>query len=72
MDEAVADRAGARLRARDGSWAPRTPASDESGDAHMFTQRLAEMAQAKGAKFLYKCTVKGIAMEGDAGRGRGA
>jgi D-amino-acid dehydrogenase len=40
-------------------------ASDESGDAHMFTQRLAQMAQAKGAKFLFKCTVKGIAMEGD-------
>jgi D-amino-acid dehydrogenase len=39
--------------------------SDESGDAHLFTQRLAQMAQAKGAKFLFKCTVKGIAMEGD-------
>jgi D-amino-acid dehydrogenase len=39
--------------------------SDESGDAHLFTQRLAKLAEQKGAKFLYDCDVKSIEMEGD-------
>ena len=39
--------------------------SDESGDAHLFTQRLARLAEAKGAKFVFSRTVKGIVMDGD-------
>src|SRR5262249_46581388 len=39
--------------------------SDESGDAHVFTQELAKLAQAKGAKFLFSRHVKGLVMEGD-------
>jgi len=39
--------------------------SDESGDAHLFTQRLAKLAEAKGAKFLFHCDVKSIEMDGD-------
>jgi D-amino-acid dehydrogenase len=39
--------------------------SDESGDAHLFTQRLADLAIAKGAKFLFSRHVKGLVMEGD-------
>jgi D-amino-acid dehydrogenase len=39
--------------------------SDESGDAHVFTQQLAKLAQAKGAKFVFSRTVKGIVMDGD-------
>ncbi|GBR48542.1 D-amino acid dehydrogenase small subunit [Acetobacter pomorum] len=33
---------------------------DESGDAHVFTQRLARMAEAKGVKFVYDATVLGL------------
>jgi D-amino-acid dehydrogenase len=39
--------------------------SDESGDAHMFTQKLAKMAEAKGARFLQSHVVKGMEMDGD-------
>jgi len=39
-------------------------ASDESGDAHKFTQALAKMATARGAKFLYGRTVQGLRMAG--------
>ena len=34
--------------------------SDESGDAHLFTVRLARMAEEKGARFLYGREVRGI------------
>ncbi|OAG76203.1 D-amino acid dehydrogenase small subunit [Acetobacter malorum] len=33
---------------------------DQSGDAHIFTQRLAKMATAKGVTFLYDTTIKGM------------
>ncbi|MFT8722069.1 MAG: D-amino acid dehydrogenase [Acetobacter malorum] len=33
---------------------------DQSGDAHIFTQRLAKMAAAKGVTFLYDTTIKGM------------
>jgi D-amino-acid dehydrogenase len=33
---------------------------DQSGDAHIFTQRLAKMAEAQGVTFLYGTTVKGV------------
>ncbi|MFT9067424.1 MAG: D-amino acid dehydrogenase [Acetobacter syzygii] len=33
---------------------------DQSGDAHIFTQRLARMAQAKGVHFLYNTTIQGL------------
>jgi len=34
--------------------------SDESGDAHLFTVRLAKLAEGKGARFLYGREVRGI------------
>jgi D-amino-acid dehydrogenase len=34
--------------------------SDESGDARVFTEKLAEMAKQKGAKFLYRRNLKSI------------
>jgi D-amino-acid dehydrogenase len=40
--------------------------SDESGDAHLFTARLAKMAEEKGARFLFEREVRGI----QAGGGR--
>jgi D-amino-acid dehydrogenase len=39
--------------------------SDESGDAHLFTQRLARMAEEKGAKFIYNRTVTELVTEGN-------
>ncbi|MEP7070415.1 MAG: D-amino acid dehydrogenase [Usitatibacter sp.] len=39
--------------------------SDESGDAHLFTARLAKLAEAKGARFLYGYHVRGIQAQGD-------
>jgi len=39
--------------------------SDESGDAHVFTQRLAKMAEEKGAKFIFGRTVKELVTEGN-------
>jgi D-amino-acid dehydrogenase len=39
--------------------------SDESGDAYLFTQRLAKMAGDKGAKFSLGRRVKSIEMKGD-------
>ena len=41
-------------------------ASDESGDAHMFTQRLAQLARQQGVKFRFNVSVN--RMEIDAGR----
>ncbi|WP_043363940.1 D-amino acid dehydrogenase [Belnapia sp. F-4-1] len=38
---------------------------DETGDAHVFTQRLAEMAAAAGVEFRQGVTIKGIESEGD-------
>jgi D-amino-acid dehydrogenase len=40
--------------------------SDESGDAHLFTRRLAALAAAKGVEFRYGHTVLGIEHAGDA------
>lgn len=39
--------------------------SDESGDAHLFTQRLAERARSKGVQFRLGATVEAIDAEGD-------
>ena len=41
-------------------------ATDESGDAHVFTQRLAELARERGVHFRFNVSVTGI--EQDAGR----
>ncbi|MCB4821609.1 D-amino acid dehydrogenase [Roseicella aerolata] len=38
---------------------------DETGDAHVFTQRLAEMAAARGVVFRHGVTVKALESEGD-------
>jgi D-amino-acid dehydrogenase len=38
---------------------------DESGDAHLFTQRLAKLAQSRGVTFLYGTGVEAIEVEGD-------
>ena len=40
--------------------------SDESGDAHLFTQRLAELCARSGVRFAYGTQVEGIAAAGDA------
>ena len=40
--------------------------SDESGDAHLFTVRLAKMAEEQGARFLYGREVRGIQVRGEA------
>ena len=40
-------------------------ASDESGDAHVFTQRLAKLAGEKGAKFGFNTKIESLEMEGD-------
>ncbi|HEY1290145.1 MAG TPA: D-amino acid dehydrogenase [Burkholderiales bacterium] len=40
-------------------------ASDESGDAHRFTQNLARLAASRGVKFLYGRHISGLAREGD-------
>ena len=39
--------------------------NDESGDAHLFTQRLAERARGKGVQFRLGATVEAIDAEGD-------
>jgi D-amino-acid dehydrogenase len=39
-------------------------ASDESGDAHLFTCRLAELAEARGVEFRYHHAILGLRMEG--------
>jgi len=38
---------------------------DETGDAHIFTQRLAAMAQSIGVRFRYGVTIRGLTTEGD-------
>lgn len=40
--------------------------SDESGDAHQFTQALARLCEARGVRFLYNTQVRGLLREGDA------
>jgi D-amino-acid dehydrogenase len=47
---------------------------DESGDAHAFTARLAELAQERGVRFLRGTTIEGLEVEGSrvvAARGQG-
>jgi D-amino-acid dehydrogenase len=39
--------------------------SDESGDAHKFTQNLAQLAACRGVKFRYGKSISGLAREGD-------
>jgi len=39
--------------------------SDESGDAHKFTQNLAQLAASRGVKFRYGKSISGLAREGD-------
>jgi D-amino-acid dehydrogenase len=52
VDEAVAIEP-ALASARDRIVGATYTSSDESGDAHLFTARLAKLAEAKGARFLY-------------------
>jgi D-amino-acid dehydrogenase len=52
----------ARERIVGGSMTP----SDESGDAHLFTRRLAALCAARGVRFAYGTAVRAIAAEGDA------
>ncbi len=40
-------------------------AQDESGDAHLFTQRLAEKAQARGVSFRYSAEIEAIEVDAD-------
>ena len=39
--------------------------SDESGDAHKFTQNLARLAEQRGVRFLLKKEIQGLVREGD-------
>lgn len=39
--------------------------SDESGDAHLFTQRLAELARRRGVQFRLGASIEGVDAEGD-------
>jgi D-amino-acid dehydrogenase len=39
--------------------------SDESGDAHKFTQNLAKLCEAKGVQFLYDTTIEAIRTDSD-------
>lgn len=52
----------ARDRLAGGTYTP----SDESGDAHLFTQRLAALSARRGAAFRYGHTVLGLERAGDA------
>lgn len=54
--------AGMRSRLAGGTYTP----SDESGDAHLFTRRLAELAAAAGVTFRYGHSLLGIERAGDA------
>lgn len=40
-------------------------ATDESGDAHLFTKNLAELAKGKGVEFLFNHTITGLRVAGD-------
>ena len=51
----------ARDRIVGGSMTP----CDESGDAHLFTRRLADLCAAKGVRFVYGASVAAIAAEGE-------
>jgi len=53
--------AGVRDKLAGGTYTP----SDESGDAHLFTQRLAGLAAAKGVSFRHGCTVLGLERAGE-------
>src|SRR5690606_2137854 len=39
--------------------------NDETGDCHLFTTRLAELAAERGVHFRYGCAVKSLAADGD-------
>jgi Glycine/D-amino acid oxidases (deaminating) len=68
VDEAIAIEP-ALAPARDRLFGATYTATDESGDAHKFTQALAKMAQARGAKFLYGHRVQKLVVESDGVRG---
>jgi D-amino-acid dehydrogenase len=53
--------AAARGKIVGGSMTP----SDESGDAHLFTQRLAELCARNGVRFVFGTSIEGIAAAGD-------
>jgi len=64
VDEAVAIEP-ALAQARERIVGATYTASDESGDAHLFTQNLAKLAEARGARFLYSHTILGVRVEGE-------
>jgi D-amino-acid dehydrogenase len=51
----------ARSKIVGGSMTP----SDESGDAHLFTQRLAALAEKRGVRFAFGYTIEAIVRDGD-------
>ena len=61
-DEAVAIEP-ALAHARDRIVGATYTAADESGDAHLFTQRLAKLAEGRGARFLYNHVVLRLKVE---------
>lgn len=63
VDEAVAIEP-ALAAARDRLVGATYMAGDESGDAHLFTRRLAELAAAKGCRFEYGRTIEAIDVAG--------
>jgi D-amino-acid dehydrogenase len=63
VDEAVAIEP-ALGRARDSIVGATYTPTDESGDAHKFTQELARRASARGARFLYNRTIQAAGTEG--------
>ena len=42
---------------------------DETGDCHVFTTKLAEMAQARHVQFLFNRSIDGLVVEGDTLKG---
>jgi D-amino-acid dehydrogenase len=64
VDEAIAVEPALAL-ARDRIVGAAYTPSDESGDAHKFTQALAKLAESRGAKFLYGHPIQRFVMERD-------
>ena len=62
-DEAIAIEP-ALSQARDRIAGATYTATDESGDAHLFTRNLASLAEARGVRFLYSRSVESIRVEG--------
>jgi D-amino-acid dehydrogenase len=68
VDEAI-EIEPALASARDKLFGATYTATDESGDAHKFTQALARLAEGKGAKFLYGRPIRKIIVDRDGVRG---